>query len=165
MLDRLKALLGEDTDVEALTTKLLGGTLVLAVLVVVAISALPLGGGTSYTEFYVLNANGTASGYSENVTVGESTTFRVGIGNFEQQQLTYTLRVRGNRTTHVTRTITLAPEERWERPVSITFGSPGRHRLRLELYTGRTTDGAPYRSLRLFIQVDSERTDSGSAAL
>lgn len=161
----MTALFGEETDTAALATKLLAVALVAAVVVVVAISIFPIGGGATYTEFYVLNANGTASGYSENVTAGEPMTLRIGIGNFENQRQTYTLRVRDNQTTHLTRTVTLASEEQWEQNVSITFDSPGQHRLRLELYTGETTSGSPYRSLRLFIEAapDGRAADSASA--
>lgn len=153
MGDRLVNVLDEDTDTEALVTKVLGVALVLALLLVVVLAIAPIGSGDTYTEFYVLGPNGTASDYPENITVGETATVRVGIGNFENRQVTYTLVVRTNETRLVTRTVTVNPEQRWEEPVSIAFDSSGRKRLQLDLYTGQTTDTKPYRSLRLFVEV------------
>ena len=146
----------EETDTETVLTKVLGVTLVVALLVVIVFAIAPIGTGDTYTEFYVLGPNGTASDYPENVTVGETATVRVGIGNSESRRQTYTLEIRTNETTFLTREITLDREEQWEEPVSFSFDSPGRKRLRLELYLGETTDGDPYRNLRLFVEVRPE---------
>jgi uncharacterized membrane protein len=146
----------EETDTEIVLTKVLGVTLVVALLVVIVFAIAPIGTGDTYTEFYVLGPNGTASDYPENVTVGETATVRVGIGNSESRRQTYTLVIRTNETTFLTREITLDREEQWEEPVSFSFDSPGRKRLRLELYLGETTDGDPYRNLRLFVEVRPE---------
>jgi uncharacterized membrane protein len=146
----------EETDTETVLTKVLGVTLVVALLVVIVFAIAPIGTGDTYTEFYVLGPNGTASDYPENVTVGETATVRVGIGNSESRRQTYTLVIRTNETTFLTREITLDREEQWEEPVSFSFDSPGRKRLRLELYLGETTDGDPYRNLRLFVEVRPE---------
>jgi uncharacterized membrane protein len=146
----------EETDTETVLTKVLGVTLVVALLVIIVFAIAPIGTGDTYTEFYVLGPNGTASDYPENVTVGETATVRVGIGNSESRRQTYTLVIRTNETTFLTREITLDREEQWEEPVSFSFDSPGRKRLRLELYLGETTDGDPYRNLRLFVEVRPE---------
>ena len=146
----------EENDTEIVLTKVLGVTLVVALLVVIVFAIAPIGTGDTYTEFYVLGPNGTASDYPENVTVGETATVRVGIGNSESRRQTYTLVIRTNETTFLTREITLDREEQWEEPVSFSFDSPGRKRLRLELYLGETTDGDPYRNLQLFVEVRPE---------
>ena len=146
----------EETDTETVLTNVLGVTLVVALLVVIVFAIAPIGTGDTYTEFYVLGPNGTASDYPENVTVGETATVRVGIGNSESRRQTYTLVIRTNETTFLTREITLDREEQWEEPVSVSFDSPGRKRLRLELYLGETTDGDPYRNLRLVVEVRPE---------
>jgi uncharacterized membrane protein len=146
----------EETDTETMLTNVLGATLVVALLVVVILTVAPVETGDTYTEFYVLGSNGTASDYPENVTVGERATVRVGVGNSESRRQTYTLVVRTNETTFLTREITLEREEQWEEPVSFSFDSPGRKRLQLELYLGETTEGDPYRSLRLFVEVTPE---------
>jgi uncharacterized membrane protein len=146
----------EETDTETVLTKVLGVTLVVALLVVIVFAIAPIGTGDTYTEFYVLGPNGTASDYPENVTVGETATVRVGIGNSESRRQTYTLVIRTNETTFLTREITLDRADQGEEPVSFSFDSPGRKRLRLELYLGETTDGDPYRNLRLFVEVRPE---------
>lgn len=147
-------------DTEATLTKVLGGTLAIAIIIVIVFAIVPFGTGDSYTEFYVLGQNGTASSYPENVTVGETATVLVGIGNFEHRPQTYTLVVRTNEKAFVTRSITLEPGERWEQSVSLAFDSPGYKRLHLELYIGETTDGAPDRRLRLIVTV-RDGTNSG----
>lgn len=142
---------------EGLVTKLLAVALGVSLLAVVGFSIAPLGTGDSYTEFYVLGQNGTASDYPENVTVGEEATVQVGVANFETRELTYTLVVRNGETTVETRRITLAPEARWEEPVTVAFGTPGRQRLRLELYRGQVVEGEPDQSLQLFVEVVEPR--------
>lgn len=134
-------------------TKALAGALVLTLLVVVVFATTPIGSGDPYTEFYVLGSNGTASGYPENVTVNEPASVRVGIGNFENHRTTYTLVARTNETALATRTMTLGRGEEWTDSIPLAFDSPGRKRLRLELYAGETTDGRPYRRLWLFVDV------------
>lgn len=153
MRGQLARLLDEDADTEAVATKALGATFVVALLVVVGLAIAPIGSGEQYTEFYVLGPDGTASEYPENVTVGETADLRVGIGNFEHQPRTYTLVVRTNETTFVTRTVDLDAREEWEEPISVVFDSPSRKTLHLELYVGQTTTGEPYRSLWLFVEV------------
>lgn len=155
MRDQLERLLDEDADPETVATKALGVAFVVALLVVVVLAITPIGSGDQYTEFYVLGPDGTASGYPENVSVGETAELQVGIGNFEGQQRTYTLVVRTNETTLVTRTIAVDAQEEWEEPVTVAFDSPGSKQLRLELYEGEVTDEEPYRSLRLFVEVTS----------
>lgn len=156
MRARLGSLVDGDTHTEALVTKLLGATIVLSLVAIVVFSITPFGTGETYTEFYVLGTNGTASDYPDNLTVGETATVRIGVGNFENGRRAYTLVVRTNETTLVTRDIVLGPGERWEEPASFAFDSPGRKRLRLELYGGQSTDGEPYRSLRLYVEVSPE---------
>jgi uncharacterized membrane protein len=151
--DRVKAILDEDAERDERVTKVLAGAIVLSLLLVVGFALVPVGGGDPYTEFYVLGPDGTASGYPQNVTVGETAELRIGVGNFENRQLTYTFVVRTDETTFATRTVTLDPREKWEAPTTVTFDSPGNKRLRLELYVGEATDGEPYRSLRLFVDV------------
>lgn len=130
----------------------LGSVLVLSLLLVVAFAILPTGGSNT-TEFYVLGPDGTASGYPENVTVGETVTIQVGIANHESNRQTYTLVAQANETVLATRTVAVNREERWEGGVSVAFETSGRKQLQLQLYTGQSTSGQPYRSLQLFLTV------------
>lgn len=130
----------------------LGGVFVLSLLLVVAFTLVPTGGQNT-TEFYVLGPDGTASEYPENVTVGETTTLQVGIVNNENAHQTYTLVTQANGTALVSRTVEVNRGERWEDSVSFAFESSGRKQLQLQLYTGESTEGKPYRTLQLFVTV------------
>lgn len=152
MGDRIEWLFDREIDTNALLTRVLGVALVLSIVVVVGFAFAPTATGDAYTEFYVLGPNGVAADFPENVTVGEPVDVQVGIGNHEFQQMRYTLVVRTNETTFVSRTVTIDAEEEWEEPISFAFESPGRKQLRLELYVGEAR-GEPYRSLRLFVDV------------
>lgn len=142
-----------DEDTKELVTKALAVAIVIALLIIVVSAIAPVGTGEAYTEFYVLGPNGTASEYPDNVSVDEPATVRVGVRNFERRAQTYTLVVRTNESTLSTREISLDREEEWEEPVEVRFDSSGSKRLQLELYRGETTEGEPYRSLRLFVEV------------
>jgi len=73
-------------------------TIILVISIVLAVSALiyvvavprP---GEAFTEFYILGPDGTASGYPNNLTVGEEGEVIVGIVNHEQRQVNYTVEV------------------------------------------------------------------------
>lgn len=152
MGDRFEWLSDWEIDTTTLLTTVLGIALVLSIVVVAGFALAPTATGDTYTEFYVLGPNGTAADYPENVTVGEPVDVRVGIGNHESRQMRYTLVVRTNETTLLTRAVTVDVEEQWEESISFSFDSPGQKRLRLELYVGETRN-EPYRSLRLFVDV------------
>lgn len=150
---QLRRLLGDDVDPEEVATKVTGATFAIALLVVVGLAVVPVGSGTSYTEFYVLGEDGTASNYPDEVPAGEPAAIRVGVGNFEGSERTYTLVLRTNEAPLDSRTLTLDSGAVWERPVEVVFDSPGEQLLRLELYEGDEASGEPYRSLRLFVEV------------
>lgn len=153
MRGQLGKLIDGDADREAVATKVLAVAVVVALLVVIGLAISPIGIGSQYTEFYVLGQAGSASGYPENVTVGETAELPVGIGNYEGEAQTYTLVVETNETVYVTRTIELDAREEWKEPVAVVFDSPGKKTLRIDLYLGQTTDGEPYRRLWLFVEV------------
>ena len=132
--------------------KLLAGAVVVSVLLIIGFTFLPTGSANT-TEFYLLGEEGIASGYPENVTVGEEATVQVGIGNLENSQQSYTLLVRTNETSLFSDTVTVSSDGRWEEPVPVTFDSAGRKRLLFELYSGQSTEGEPYRELQLYVNV------------
>jgi uncharacterized membrane protein len=49
--------------------------------------------GESFTEFYILGPNGNASGYPQNLVVGQAASVQLGIVNHENRQVNYTLEV------------------------------------------------------------------------
>ena len=137
-------------------------SLVLGMLIVTGIGGLvifvvaPVPATPGYTEFYVVNDSGVAAGYPTNVTVGEEVTVTVGIRNDEHRQETYELLIRTTETRLDRRSVTLADGGTWERPVALSFDDPGEHRVVLHLYRGGSSDGEPYRRLRLVFQVAPE---------
>ncbi|WP_128226245.1 DUF1616 domain-containing protein [Halobacteriaceae archaeon SHR40] len=155
MGNRSVELLDSDTDTESVVMKLLAGAIVLSVLFIVVFTLLPTGAPNT-TEFYLLGEDGIASGYPENVTVGEQSTVQVGIGNLDNNHHTYTLVVRTNETSFVSDTVSVPPDGRWEEPVSVTFDSAGQKRLLFELYEGESTDGEPHRDLQLYVDVQHQ---------
>jgi uncharacterized membrane protein len=73
-------------------------TLVLAVLIITSIVLLVYvvvipRVGEKFTEFYVLNVNGTTDQYPQNLSVGENISVILGISNHEYRTITYTIEV------------------------------------------------------------------------
>lgn len=106
--------------------------------------------GERFTEFYVLGEGGRAADYPTHLMLGEGGTVVVGIVNHEYENVTYTLEVRLNGAVLSSQSVQLAPEERWERPVTFVPTQKGENQ-RLELLLYR--DGEVYRSLHLWVDV------------
>jgi len=155
--DRIRSAVAALTLRDALTI-LVALALVVGLFGVVYVALTPQQTTDPYTEFYVLGAEGNASDYPTNLTVDEQATVTVGVVNHEQQRMTYTLLVRADDRTLVTRTLTVQRDRRWEAPVSYAVARPGRISVRFMLYRGdEPSIGAmPYRQLRLWTNV-SER--------
>jgi uncharacterized membrane protein len=49
--------------------------------------------GEQYTEFYVLNQSGTATGYPEHIILGENATVLIGVSNHENKKINYTIEI------------------------------------------------------------------------
>lgn len=138
-------------------------TVVVAVALLVGLTGLvyvavtPQQSVDPYTEFYVLNSEDRAADYPTNLTVGERATVVVGVVNHEEQRMTYTLLVRADGRTLVTRRVDVDRDQRWEDSVSYSFDSPGRVRVRFLLYRGTDpeVDTDPYRTLRLWTNVSA----------
>jgi len=134
-------------------------TLAAAVLLLVALSGTlyvattDFQTGETYSEFYVLNENGTAAGYPTNLTTGEEGTVLLGIGNHENERVTYRMEVAWNDTTVESREVTVGTDRTEEFVVVISApDSPGNYRLDFLLY--RPTDASePYRNVYLNVEV------------
>jgi uncharacterized membrane protein len=134
----------------------LGSLIVIGIVGLVIFVVAPVPATPGYTEFYVVNDSGMAAGYSTNVTVGEEVTVTVGIRNNEHRRETYDLLVSTDETRLDRRSVTLADGRTWERPITLSFDDPGEHRVMFHLYRDGSTDGEPYRQLRLVFQVAPE---------
>lgn len=133
----------------------LAAVLVASVLAVVAIAISPANPSDPYTEFYLLGANGTATEYPRDLTVGESAPLTVGATNHEHATVSYTVVLTlGDRTVE-TRDVTLDPGETWRGEFDVTARRPGTSELRVDLY--RSADAEPYRRLRLNVTASRDR--------
>ena len=98
-------------------------TVVLIIAIIASIGALAYvvthpRQGESFTEFYILGPNGTASGYPTNLTVGENGTVIIGIVNHEGRNVTYYVQIwlvnlTWDNTTNTTLVYEMYPMQGW----------------------------------------------------
>ncbi|KKH47196.1 DUF1616 domain-containing protein [Methanosarcina sp. 1.H.A.2.2] len=115
--------------------------------------------GEHFTEFYVLGPEGMADNYPTNYTLGESGTVIVGVVNHEYRPVNYTMEVRlENKSLPLPedlQQVTLAYNETWEEPLTLTPPVEGKD-MKLEFLLFNETDkNTPYRDLHLWINVNS----------
>ena len=136
---------------------ILAGTLLTALLSASAILFLPSPAG-SYTEFYILGAQGLAEGYAREARLGEDLAVLMGITNHERQAKTYRVEVwavnpQGRREHLLTDGwYRLAQGVTREWPVSWQMPWPGDDQL-VELLLFEGEQSTPYRGLRLWLDV------------
>ena len=77
--------------------------------------------GETFTEFYILNEDGQASNYPEELNVGEATSIILGIVNHERQNMTYhiEIEIEGTAVKQIS-DIELDHQEQWEQSVAFT---------------------------------------------
>lgn len=115
--------------------------------------------GEHFTEFYILGPEGMADNYPTNYTLGESGEVIAGVVNHEYRHVNYTLDVRlENKSLPLPediRQVSLAHNETWEKPLTITPPVEGEN-MKLEFLLFNDTDKeVPYRDLHLWINVNS----------
>ncbi len=96
-----------------------------------------------FTEFYMLGLSGNATGYPQDLRVGEEGKVIIDIVNHQQETTSYRIEVRidGEKYNETGR-ITLDNGERWEGIVSFAATTPGDNR-RVEFFLYRNDDTAP----------------------
>jgi len=77
---------------DKIVTIILGALIITAVALTIYVIVVPKV-GEKYTEFYVLDVNGTADQYPQNLNVGENAFVILGISNHEYRDITYTVEV------------------------------------------------------------------------
>ena len=115
--------------------------------------------GEHFTEFYILGPDGMADNYPTNYTIGEGKEVIVGVVNHEYRTVNYTMDVRlDNKSLSLPENahrISLAHNETWEKPLTLTPTEEGKD-MRLEFLLFNETDkSTPYRDLHLWINVNS----------
>ena len=116
--------------------------------------------GEAFTEFYILGPEGKADNYPTNYTLGQSGQVIVGIANHEHQTMDYTMELKlENQSLPLpenVKKITLAHNETWEEPLTITPPVEGKN-MKLELLLFNETEkNVPYRNTHLWINVTKE---------
>ena len=134
-----------------LLTWILAAVLILAVCGTILIIVLPQP-GEPFTELYLLGANGTASDYPTNLTLGQKANVTVGVVNHENAGVNYMLVATLANKTITTESFSLANNQIWQRSISFTASSRGsEQKLEFDLY--KTGQANVYRSVYLFITV------------
>lgn len=108
--------------------------------------------GESFTEFYILGANGTASGYPTNITAGKNQSVIIGLVNHEHKTTDYTMVVQSNGTNMTTQNITLQANQKLEVPYKFTMKSSGKKEIQFLLYKLPDRKNV-YLSLHLWVNV------------
>ncbi|MCK5292566.1 MAG: DUF1616 domain-containing protein [Thermoplasmata archaeon] len=127
--------------------------------------------GERFTEFYILDANGTAGDYPTELTVGENGDLIIGVVNHEHSTTSYMIveemvevNFVMNDTTgqeepvEISRTrigydnISLDHDETWENPFSFSINDAGDFKVELLLFKDGG-ESEPYRSLHLWVEV------------
>ncbi len=121
------------------------------------IIAKPQNSEEHFTEFYIFGPEGKTDNYPTEYTLGEKGTVVVRIVNYEYKPVNYTLKLRlENKSVSLSedmQKITLAHNQTWEKPVSFTPPFKGNN-MKLEFLLFKETDkDAPYRDLKLWINV------------
>ena len=111
-----------------------------------------------FTEFYVLDADGDASGYPSTVSPGERFVVVLGVENHESARTTYRVSGSLGGDTVLSREIALDPEDGWHHRLSVVApADPGRHPLRFRLY--KNGADTPSQRLRLWVSVEDDPSE------
>lgn len=108
--------------------------------------------GESFTEFYILGPNGSASGYPTNLTEGQSGNIIIGVVNHENKQVNYRILVTSDNTVQFNQDVSLNNGQKIELPFNFTAGNPGTPRMDFLLYKLPDTTNN-YRNLHLWLNI------------
>jgi uncharacterized membrane protein/LysM repeat protein len=111
------------------------------------------GGAESFTEFYVLGADGTAQSYPSAVRVGESAALTLGVVNHEGKHTRYRIeaRVAGEQMSDIDGLL-LADGQRWENTISLVPTRVGDNQ-KVEFLLYEDGGAEPYRAVHLWLDV------------
>ena len=109
--------------------------------------------GEKFTEFYVLGPGGEASGYPEEISIGEEVAVILGIVNREQEKTSYLVEIIINGISYSEKgPLNLENDEKWESQVSFQSDKLGNdQKVEFLLYRGGQSE--VYRTLHLWIDV------------
>ena len=134
---------------------------ILIILLVIAISATVYiivnpNPGEKFTEFYILNSNGTAGGYPKQFSLANGTPIIVGLVNHEGSAVTYDLVITQNGTqpsTLYSEQLTLNDSSQLEKTIYLKPVQAGNNvEFKFQLFKSGD-HSAPYRETHLFANV------------
>lgn len=135
----------------------------LALLLVLILTGMGVGGyflatsssnSEEFTQFYLLGPDGKAEGYPTTVETGDVFTLILGVVNHEGQEASYRIQATiDDRPALSLDSLSLADSEKREMPVALIATRKGSNqKVEFVLYKGN--DGAPYRTLHLWLDVE-----------
>jgi uncharacterized membrane protein len=129
--------------------------LLVLMLFVMIVQAMTVPRIERFTEFYILDSEGKAENYSENLTFGENVELIVGIKNHEATDVEYKVVILlDNETLKTIDGIRLRHEERWEEKVNFVPIKKGENmKLEFLLHKEDNNKVEPYRTLRLIVNI------------
>jgi uncharacterized membrane protein len=142
---------GELSGVDKILVMIIVASLILAGVVLGYVIVMPEE-GEKYTEFYILDKNGTTEDYPKDLKVHENSTIIVGIVNHEGSSTSYSLRINLLNRSHVVNitwnfSITINDEEKNEFNFIFNITSSDTYVLEFLLFKGLQMD--PYLELHL----------------
>lgn len=143
---------------------------ILVVTIIMSISALVYvvvtpKHGEKFTEFYILGPKGKAYDYPTSVVSGQNSTVIVGIVNHEDVTVNYTMRMAIQNSTLSSRDVRLDNNHTWESPVIYALQRVGNNQKLEFLLYKENNFTAPYRDLRLWVNVSSRNTLKGNGSI
>lgn len=107
--------------------------------------------GEKFTEFYVLNSSGRVDNYQTNLTVGNPTTYIVGVSNHEYESVNYTIEIAINKDMLTSKDLTLEHNQAFENNMTLVLDKKGTD-MELEFWLFKEKNfTAPYRELHLWV--------------
>jgi uncharacterized membrane protein len=140
-----------DTKIDRVLSVILVIAIILAIFMTVYVTITPKQ-SEKFTEFYVLDQNGTAEDYPTNLTVGEEGEVIIGVVNHEYANVTYQLEVRLNGELINEKSVDLMHNGTWKSPFTFRATKAGEDQ-KLEILLYKDMMKKPYRSLHLWVDV------------
>lgn len=109
--------------------------------------------GERFTQFYILSTEGKIEGYPKELVVGQEATVRVGIVNWEREDMSYRIEVIiDGIVDREMGPLLLSHQEKWEREISFRPTRVGENQ-KVEFLLYRYGEDEPYWELHLWIDV------------
>ncbi len=113
----------------------------IAAIVFLSITPQP---GDKFTEFYLLNTDGKASGYPGEIAAGQPASVIVGIINHEGTPVTYKIQIQANGAIiNSIETGTVSNDQKWEHRVDFSIDSAGDNQT-VEFYLYMNKEASPH---------------------